>query len=159
MLIEILVFEQEGESNGVLAIMPAVAYNKKDKHKRDKEKILEILRYDREKEVYGAYGLDKNPSRDISTIEFYYSPFMEKQKKFQTLPYQITDTIQVIDVFTCIGSRFGLKPLSVIVEVCESNCGNNPIWANVYYIANSETPAIIIRVAKHVMFVKEEHLP
>lgn len=159
MLLNLLVFEQKGKVNSIFAMMPAIAYDKEDSGKKNKEKILEMFRYDREENTYGKYVLDKNPSEDISTIEFYYSPLMGKQKKYKNLPYQLTNTIQVIDTFTCIGSRFGLDSLSVIVEICQSNCGKNDIWANIYYIADSEIPATVITVNEYNMFIENCHMP
>lgn len=84
---------------------------------------------------------------------------MEKQQKYRNLPYQLTDTITVIDAFTCIGSRFGLDTLSVIVEVCQSNCGEERIWANIYYAADSEIPACVIKIVEHSLFIEDCHVP
>lgn len=158
-LLNLLVFEQRGKVNSIFTIIPAIAYDKKNSEERNKEKILEIFRHDYEKGTYVKYVLDENPSKDISTIEFYYNPLMEKQKKYKNLPYQLTDTIQVIDTFTCLGARFGLDSLSVIVEVCQSNCRDHGIWANIYYVADSEVPVTVITVNKWNMFIEDCHLP
>lgn len=159
MLLSLLVFDQKGSVNDIFAIMPAIAYDKKDNEKKNKEEILQIFRRDREVGVFGGCGPTENPSLNISTIEFYYTPLMEKQRKYKKLPYQLTSTIQVIDVFTCLGSRFGLEPLSVLVEICESNCGVHSIWANIYYAADGEVPASIITITKYSMFVEDCHIP
>ena len=158
MLLNLLVFEQRGDVSSIFAITPAVAYDKKDSNNINKEKILEMFRRDSEANMYGNV-IDKNPSLDISTTKFYYTPVMEKQQKYKKLPYQLTSTITVIDVFVCLGSRFELKPLQVIVEVCESNCGVHDIWANIYYEADSEIPATIINVKSYSVFVEDCHIP
>lgn len=159
MLLTLLVFEQKGSVNGIFAITPAIAYNKDDAKELNKKKILEILRHDREENLHGKHVLDKNPSEDLSTIKFYYNPVMEKQQKYKNLPYKLTDTITVIDAFTCIGSRFRLDTLSVIVEVCQSNCGEERIWANIYYVADSETPVCVIKIIEQSLFIEECHMP
>ena len=83
---------------------------------------------------------------------------MEKQSKYAKLPYKLTDTIKVIDAFVCSGSRFGLSLLTeVLVEICESNCANNTIWANIYHVADSEIPVSIITVSTHSIFLTEHH--
>ena len=159
-LLNLLVFEQKGKVNSIFNIVPAIAYDKKDSEEKNKEKILKIFRYDREEKVCGRYSLiTKNPSENISTVKFYYSPLMEKQVKYKTLPYQLTGTVEVIDAFTCLGTRFGLDSLSVIVEICQSNCGEHYIWANIYYVADSEIPALVITVNKWNMFIENCHLP
>ena len=158
MLLNLLVFEQRGDVSSIFAITPAVAYDKKDSNNINKEKILEMFRRDSEANMYGNV-IDKNPSLDISTIKFYYTPIMEKQQKYKKLPYQLTSTITVIDAFTCIGSRFGLDTLSVVVEVCQSNCGVHDIWANIYYVADSEIPATTINVKSYSVFVEDCHIP
>ena len=159
MLLNLLVFEQKGDVNSIFSIIPAIAYDAKDSNDKNKKQILETLRYDREANVCGKYAIDKNPSLNISTIKFYYTPLMEKQQKYKKLPYQLTSTITVIDTFTCLGSRFGLRQLSVLVEVYESHCGAHDIWANVYYSANSEIPAVTINIMKYSLFIDSSHIP
>jgi hypothetical protein len=159
MLLNLLVFDQKGDVNSIFAIIPAIAYDKEDSKTKNKEQILERLRHDSEANVYGKHVIDKNPSLDISTVKFYYTPLMEKQQKYKKLPCQLTSTITVIDAFTCIGSRFGLDTLSVIVEVCQSNCGLHDIWANIYYVADSEIPATTINIRSYSLFVKDCHIP
>ena len=159
MLITVLIFKQKGNVNNIFAIGPAVAHTKIGSKNINKKKILETLRYDREKRSYGKNVLNENPSEDLSKVKFYYSPVMEKQQKYKNLPYQLTDTITVIDAFTCIGSRFGLDTLRVIVEVCQSNCGDQRIWANIYYVADSEIPACVIEVVNHFLFIDKCHIP
>jgi len=158
-LLDLLVFEQTGKVNSIFTIIPAIAYDKKDSGEKNKEKILEVFRYDYGEKTYSKYVPDENPSKDISTVEFCYNPLLEKQKKYKNLPYPITNTIQVIDAFACLGTRFGLDSLSVIVEVCQSNCREHRIWANIYYVADSEVPATIITVTKYSMFIEDCHLP
>ena len=155
MLLTLLVFEQKGSINDTFAIVPATANNKDNFKELNKKKILEMLRHDRERNLQSG----ENPSKDLSIIKFYYNPVMEKQQKYKNLPYQLTDTITVIDAFICRGSRFGLAPLSVIVEVCQSNCGEKRIWANIYYVADSEIPACVIRIIKHSLFIEACHIP
>ena len=154
------IFEQTGEVNSIFDIIQSVPLYTKGSIQKNKKSILKAFRKDREESIIGPSVPDKNPSKDISTVEFYYTPHMIKQKNYRpsNLPYRLSETIQVIDAFTCIGSRFGLKPLSVIVEVCQSNCGGNPIWANIYYVANSEVPASIIRVNNFSTFIDRENI-
>lgn len=159
MLLNMFIFKQTGAVNNILYILPAIAYNQKDAKKKNEKKILELLRYDHEEKLGGKYVLDRNPSEDLSTIEFHYNPVMEKQQKYRNLPYHLTNTITVIDAFTCIGSRFGLNTLSVIVEVCQSNCGDQHIWANIYYVADSEVPASVIEILEHSVSVEDCHIP
>ena len=157
---DLFIFEQTGEVNSVFDILSSVPLNTKGSMKKNKQNILKNLRRDREEDIIGPLVPDKNPSEDISTVEFYYTPCMVKQKNYRpsNLPYKLSETIQVIDAFTCIGSRFGLKSLSVIVEVCQSNCGGNHIWANIYYVANSEVPASTIRVNRYSTFMDKENI-
>lgn len=159
MQLEIFILKQTGTINNIFAIIPAIAYYKNNSKELNKKKILDTLRHDREKNLCGKNVLDKNPSEDLSTIKFFYTPVMEKQQKYKTLPYQLTNTITVIDAFTCIGSRFGLDTLSVMVEVCQSNCGEERIWANIYYAADSEIPVCVIEIIKHTLFIDGCHIP
>jgi len=154
---DLFIFEQTGEVNSVFDILSKVPLNTKE----NKQNILKNFRRDREENIIGPLVPDKNPSKDISTVKFYYTPHMIKQKNYRpsNLPYRLSETIQVIDAFTCIGSRFGLKPLSVLVEVCKSNCGDNRIWANVYYVADSEIPSIVIEAKMCSIFLEEHHIP
>jgi hypothetical protein len=115
--------------------------------KENKESILKCLRYDNEK------GLDRipttNPSKDTKDVIFHYNPVYYRQAIANNLPYQITNTITVIDSFACLGSRFGLQELMVFVEVYESSCGDGRIWAHIFYVADSEVPVCTIMVTKH----------
>ena len=156
MMIKFLLFEQRGRVNDIFAILPAIAYNRKDAKERNRKIILDAFRLDREVRMPDE---KKNPSKNILDIKFHYNPFMEKQFKYTKLPYELTDTINIIDIFVCSGSRFSLKPLMVVVEVCESKCTSNPIWANIYYVANSEIPVSTITIKAHSMFLDEYNMP
>ena len=107
--------------------------------------ILDYLRYDNER------GLDRNPSIKPIEVVFHYTPVYYRQRIAARLPYRLTDTITVIDAFACMGTRFGLKPLMVFVEVYKSSCGENRIWANIFYVADSEIPICTIKVDRHIL--------
>lgn len=96
-----------------------------------------------------------NPSVAVSSAEFYHRPFIEKQKAYQELPVE-KDNHTVIDAFLCFGTRFGLKHLIVLVEVCR--CPKFNYWANIYYVADSIVPAAILRSEEWTMTLDEKHL-
>ena len=148
-VINITVIEKTGEVNGIFDILV-----KKHTDNNLKENIIKSLRHDNEKNKHGRHVLKENPNRESSEIDFNYSPTFYRQKLSKTkFPYKISDTVELIDAFSCIGSRFGLKPLSVFVEVYQSTCGNNRIWANIYYVSDSEIPACIIKTTTITKFI------
>ena len=152
---EVIVFEQTGKVNNVYGVIKSNA-NKinrettkeeiKELHEQNEKAILDYFRYDQEKSIV---GVQPNPSKETGSIEFYYTPTLIKQEIAKNLPYKLTETVTIIDSFACQGTRFGLQPLVVFVEVCQSNCGNNRIWANIYYAADSEIPCSIIKVNRY----------
>ena len=103
-----------------------------------KKEILTSLRLDREADIHGKHMVGKNPSKDPKDIEFHYNPTYYRQHLAASIPFKVEPTIELIDAFACIGSRFGLQPLNVFVEVYQSTCGYNPIWAKIFYVADSE---------------------
>ena len=138
MLIHTTVLEKTGIVNGTFDVLVS------DK-KIEKEEILKALRIDREEGIHSKYMIDKNPSKDPKEIEFFYEPTRCRQKiSTGKLPCKISTTINLIDAFVCLGSRFGLQPLNVFVEVYQSTCGYRGIWAKIYYVADSEIPVCII---------------
>lgn len=111
------------------------------------------LRHDWEKSVYGAGLPIDNPSEDPSTVKFFYRPCMDRQFKYRKLPYK-EGTYDVVDAFACLGSRFYMHGVQVFVEVCKSNMGGRRIWANIYYVADSEIPAARI-TAEEIEFAED----
>jgi len=141
-ILNVTVLEKMGEVSGIFDILV-----KKHTDNNLKESIIKSLRHDSEKNRHGLHVLKENPSKESSEIDFKYSPTFYRQRLSQTkFPYKISDTIELIDAFSCMGSRFGLQPLSVFVEVFQSSCIKDKIWANVYYVADSEIPACSIKV-------------
>lgn len=154
----IIVFNQTGVVNQIYGIIPDLLCEIDNNTTRDKYNklqaknemaILDYLRYDNE------CGLDRvpntNPSIHSAKVVFHYNPVYYRQKIANNLPYKLTDTITVIDSFACLGSRFELRQLMVFVEVYKSLCGENRIWANIFYVADSEIPICTIRVDRHVI--------
>jgi len=149
-VLKIIALEKQGSTSGIFAMIPFW----RDMEKVDtdevtafvRERVLERLRFDREEHLCGAHVLDKNPSCDPSEVHFYYTATMEKQAIYRNLPHDVGESYRIIDAFVCLGSRFGLDPLQVFVEVCESKLGGGRIWANVYYVADSEVPVCVIHV-------------
>jgi hypothetical protein len=154
-----MVFEQfllvvKGCVSGVFGIVPCADSRDQDAEKKDEEAILAMLRCDREKGLCGQGIPASNPSLDPSTVEFIYKPAMYKQKLYsRQFPFSIASSYGIIDAFVCLGSRFGLQQLQVFVEVCKSNCGDGRIWANIYYVSDSEIPACIIEAEKSKIFL------
>ena len=156
MVLEIIILVKQGEVNGIFDIIPTFPNDEKIE-----EKIVEALRKDREKDVIGWLVPEENPSKNIEEIDFRYLPTMEKQNLYaEGFPVKIGKSEEIIDAFTCFGSRFGLKVPSVIVEIHKSLCGGPHYWACVYYAADSQAPACIIRAEDWIIglddSVKEE---
>ena len=154
MLTRILIFEKTGRVSGVFGIVPIVPGDT-DKQRKD---VLVHLRHDYEKNIHGANVPESNPSQDPARIRFVTYPFMYKQERARNIPLKISQTVTLIDSFTCLGSRFGLDNIIVIVEVYESTYGGNYFWAEVFYVADCEIPACIIRAKEHIIILKEENL-
>ena len=138
MLIHTAVLEKTGIVNGTFEVI----VSENPVHSRE---ILEALRVDREEGVHSKYMIGKNPSKNPKEIEFLYEPTLCRQKLATAkLPCKVSSTVNLIDAFVCIGSRFRLQPLNVFVEVYQSTCGYKGIWAKIYYVADSEIPVCII---------------
>ncbi len=138
MLIHTIVLQKTGEVNGVFDVLIS------DK-KIEREEIIKSLRYDRENGIHSKHMIGKNPSRNSEEIEFYYTPTMYRKELAATnLPYKVEPTVNLVDAFSCLGSRFGLQPLNVFVEVYQSTSGYRRIWAKIYYVADSEIPVCTI---------------
>ena len=162
MLAKFYIIEKKGSTSGIMGIIPGIVgqpdrdiTNDRD---REKQSILTFLRYDLEKNQFGGGGPENNPSKDPNSVKFFYSPFMYKQELAKYIPYKVSEHITLIDSFVCLGSRFKLDSLQVIVEVYESNCGNNRIWAEVYYVADCEIPACIITANLHIITLENENI-
>ena len=110
-------------------------------------KVLEILRHDWEGGVHGGGFPKSNPTLDSDEMRFYYWPTMQKKAMYANLPFTC-GSYQIIDAFVCLGERFGFKALQVFVEVCKSDMGGERLWANVYYVADSEVPVGTIKVTE-----------
>lgn len=157
MLSTMYVFKKKGDVSGVYGLLPKSplinSSDLKENKTINRQAILNYFRYDREEGTCGPLWPDKNPSKDPKDIDFYYHPVYYRQRIASKIPYKISDTVTLIDVFTCLGSRFGLESLQVFVEVYESSCGSERIWANIYYVADSEVPACIIEVNEFTIYV------
>lgn len=154
---KVIILEQIGVINQIYGILPdhLCAVNNKttkveyDELKAKNEKaILNYLRYDTEREFRDTNISVANLSKDSTEVDFRYNPVFYRQKIAADIPFKLTPTITVIDAFACMGTRFGLKPYQVFVEVYKSSCGENRIWANIFYVADSEIPICIIKVNK-----------
>ena len=140
-IIEITILEKIGEVNGIFDVII-----KKYINENIEKDIIKSLKYDKEKNMCGPHVLKENPNIKSSEVDFEYPPTFYRQSLSKNkLPYKISNTVELIDTFSCIGSRFGLKPLSVFVEIYRSTCGYHRIWANIYYVADSEIPACTIK--------------
>jgi len=151
-IVRTLVFVMQGCVSGVFSIIPFVWDSEKtsgdDHNAFVRKQVIDELRKDREKGVVPGPG--ENPSRDPSTVEFFFTATMEKQRIYRNLPHRVGDSYDIIDAFVCLGSRFELKPLQVFVEVCQSRLRNDELWANVYYVADSQIPACVIHVQEWI---------
>ncbi len=154
MFINTTVLEKTGEVTGIFDIITMkITVDNREKLKKE---IIKVLRYDREENMHSKYILPKNPSKDSSKVVFLYGPAMYRQAIAACpLPHKIEKTVKIIDTFTCIGSRFGLQPLSVFVEVCQSTCGEKRIWAKIYYVADSEIPACTIKATTFRQYLED----
>lgn len=117
------------------------------------ELFCDRIRYDWEKSVHGGGLPIDNPSEGPSTVKFYYTPCMAKQAKYAKIPYK-EGSYDVVDAFVCLGSRFYMDSIQVFVEVCKSNMDSQRLWANIYYVADSEIPASRI-MAEEIAFSEE----
>lgn len=153
----VLILTQTGAVNQVFGVLPdnlKKANNTTTKEEynelreKNKKSILDYLRYDNDK--YETNIKDRNPTRNSNEIDFRYSPVFYRQDIASQLPYQLTNTITVIDAFACMGQRFKLKRLVVFVEVYKSSCGYNRIWANIFYATDSEIPICTITVERYI---------
>lgn len=145
MLLQQYVLRLQGEVNGIFGVITLTDRRVTDAQATDETQIKEMLRFDREKNTIGAHVPEENPSQDPSVVQYYYRPVMEKQNLYEYGFPINRDTYEIIDAFTCLGSRFGLKPLTVFVELCHSKMGSARYWANIYYVAESEIPGCIIK--------------
>ena len=140
MALNIIILEKTGEISGIFDV---IVKKYTDNIEKD---ILKTLRYDKEKNTHGPHVLKENLNEESSKIDFKYAPTFYRQTLSKNkLPYRVSDTVELIDTFSCIGSRFGLKPLSVFIEVYQSTCDKYKIWADIYYVADSEIPACTIK--------------
>lgn len=156
----VITFEQTGAVNQIYGIIPDNLYavTKQTttieyealKAKNEKD-ILDLLRRDHERNFGDTSISVANPSKESTEIDFRYNPVFYRQTIADNLPFRLTATIKVIDSFACMGTRFGLKPLMVFVEVYKSSTGENRIWANIFYVADSEIPICTIRVDRYVI--------
>lgn len=94
-----------------------------------------------------AYG-STDTTVEPQEVEFFYLPAMQRQRMYENLPFNTGLSYSIVDAFACSGARFGLKDIQVFVEICESACGKNPLWANIYYVADSQKPAAIATLQK-----------
>ncbi len=147
MIIHTTILEKTGDVNGIYNVFTS-------KEEITNEEIIESLRFDNEEHMYSKHMLDKNPSKDSSEINFNSNAVHYRQELAATkLPYRIQPTVDLIDSFVCLGSRFGLQPLNVFVEIYQST-DNNKIWAKIFYVADSEIPACIIRTKRYLQYIK-----
>lgn len=160
MSLNIYIFEKKGEVSGVYGVISRIPLKDgqtvEEVQKANKQVILDYFRFDREKGVYGAGVPDINPSKDSKDVKLLYDPVFYRQKIAREIPHKISNTVTLIDSFACFGTRFGLKNIRVFVEVYESNCGPQRIWANIYYVADSEIPACIITVNPYSIFADSQ---
>jgi len=158
MIVRLLIFLKQGETSGVYTVRPSPdPLTVEDWQERKEKIIIEALRHDWEERTYGGGIPEKNPSEDPDRIELFYTPVRQKQALYKGLPAKM-DSYQIIDAFTCLGSRFDLKGLSVFVEICRSDMGGARYWANIYYVADSEIPACIIKVEEWSFFLEDEEV-
>lgn len=154
MLAKILILEQTGNVSGVFGVIPT-AFMDMDKQRKD---VLSHLRHDYEKNIHGAGAPKSNPSQNPAKVKFVTYPFMYKQERARNIPLKISQTVTLIDSFTCLGSRFELDSLTVIVEVYESTYGGNYFWAEIFYAHSCEIPACIIRAKEHAIILEKENI-
>lgn len=154
----VITLDQTGAVNQIYGILPdhlCAVDNKTTEAEynafraKNEKAVLDYLRYDNEFELDRVPST--NPSIKSTEVDFRYNPVFYRQAIAAGIPYKITPTITVIDAFACMGTRFGLKSLMVFVEVYKSSCGENRIWANIFYVADSEIPICTIRVDRHVL--------
>lgn len=158
MLLYVYVLRVEGRVNGIFALIPQVDYRVEGAAQTDEDRIKEVLRYDREQNLIGMYVPDKNPSQDPSVVRMYYTPSMARQQLYASgFPINM-GPYNIIDAFVCLGSRFGLDPLQVYVELCRSDFGEGMYWANVYYVATPELPACVIKAEKHLIMLDTDEV-
>jgi hypothetical protein len=98
--------------------------------------------------IYGKEELFKD--RDPLEIKFYYTPTMLKQHYYKKLPYllELNTQTKIVDAFSTNGEKFGLRPLEVFVEIKTSEMGGRALWAEIYYVADSMVPVLIINLNK-----------
>lgn len=146
--IKVHVLRIEGTVNKTFHIIPQLTFAGKGMEAQEEleELVKSELRRDREENLSGPLVPDRNPTESALKPQYFYQPTQNRQALYKHgFPVRM-GTYSIIDAFSCMGSRFGLSGLSVFVELCRSNMGDKRLWANVYYVADSELPACIIRV-------------
>jgi hypothetical protein len=157
MFTKICIFEQKGDVSGVYYVLPLMDSTKDPEHEKKNEKvILDALRHDHEANLIGRVPKN-NPSCDPAAIKFYYTGTMYRQKLYSTLPVVLPDRI-LIDVFTCLGSRFGLEQRNIFVEVYKNKTLNSDYYAHIMYVVSPERIASIISIRQWTVFLEDEHV-
>lgn len=162
MLIKQFALVQSGKVNGLYGfVIPDFgvfdcASGGDEYYGRVTQKIIDTLRHDHEKQTSGHLVPDENPSLGVEVVSFMYTPVFEKKKLYSQGFPVAQGTYDIVDAFVCLGSRFGLNPLQVIVEVCASRMGNRRVWANIYYAADSEIPASVICSREMDVFLDDD---
>ena len=95
------------------------------------------------KEWQRGVGKDYKTSPPNS-VDFGYGPWRIKQRTYEYLPLTIDKYITLVEAFTCVGDKFGLKDIQVVVEIKTSSTGTFRTWAEIYYVYDAQIPALII---------------
>jgi hypothetical protein len=104
--------------------------------------IVEAIRFDREANVSNAFGTHLNPTLPAKTFYLNDDRQFQKVTMYQHLPADVGNH-QVVDAFMCYGSRFGLTPILVYVELHQSGWR---YWVEIFYGCEADIPAAIIDV-------------
>jgi len=160
-LVSVYIFEQRGVVSGVYNILPKTNIKNHKHSKINRQAIIDVFRQDCESANYGMEHIGENPSRDVSSLKsihkcaYFPVPTSTRLKLYEKLPIMLPDR-KIIDVFTCFGSRFGLEPKTVFVEICCTLSGE--YYANLMYTENPDHVLSIISVVEHTFFCDEQHI-
>ncbi|MCK9273055.1 hypothetical protein M0P65_05920 [Candidatus Gracilibacteria bacterium] len=106
------------------------------------ERLSNFIKALKEYQLNTISGNNDYTVTDSKLVKFYYSPVLFKQRIYDSLPYTYRETDIILhEAFACMGCKFHLENLQCFVEI---KTWNDHIWAEVFYVANSLFPDVII---------------
>jgi len=154
---KVLIIQQLGAHNDLLntIVEPDMDFGEEQEYKR--KIFIETLENQciPQKLDWSAKG-GKHVMDPVKDVQFYYTPTMQRQAVYlewqQKKVISLSFSVNLIHVFATSGKYFGLHDITVFVEVKESQCGDARLWAEVYYVADSQVPEVLILLKEHIRY-------